>query len=120
MEESCRNRTPDKLPASACAPLFAACDAALLQVARTLGTRLAVGIGGFAAARLQRVLAPEGIAVGQILHPSPASPLANRGWAPQASAALRALGVDVPTGSARARKVALGGAALKVAEHAGK
>jgi single-strand selective monofunctional uracil DNA glycosylase len=31
-----------------------------------------------------------------IPHPSPASPAANRGWAPQAEAALRAIGVALP------------------------
>ena len=103
MEQSCRNRTPDKLPASEREALFAACDAALLRVARHLGCTLAVGVGGFAAKQLQRVLQPEGIAVGQILHPSPASPLANRGWGPQASAELAALGVVLPNAGRQAR-----------------
>jgi single-strand selective monofunctional uracil DNA glycosylase len=31
--------------------------------------------------------------VGQVLHPSPASPKANRGWAAQADAELAALGL---------------------------
>ena len=36
------------------------------------------------------------IAIGQMLHPSPASPKANRGWAEAAEADLRALGVELP------------------------
>jgi single-strand selective monofunctional uracil DNA glycosylase len=35
-----------------------------------------------------------GVRIGRILHPSPASPLANRGWAQQAEAQLKALGVS--------------------------
>ena len=34
--------------------------------------------------------------IGRILHPSPASPAANLGWAEAATAELRALGIDVP------------------------
>lgn len=122
MEESCRNRTPDKLPVAEREALFAACDAALAAVARELGTELAVGIGGFAANQVRRVLEPRGVRVGQVLHPSPASPLANRGWAPQASAALRALGVVVPEGErtdgvAASARVGRRGAALKMAQH---
>ena len=52
-----------------------------------------VGVGAFAEARAKAALHGRGIAFGAILHPSPASPSANRGWAPQAEAQLRALGV---------------------------
>jgi single-strand selective monofunctional uracil DNA glycosylase len=31
-----------------------------------------------------------------ILHPSPASPMANRGWAPQIEAQFEAMGVELP------------------------
>jgi single-strand selective monofunctional uracil DNA glycosylase len=34
-----------------------------------------------------------GVAIGTILHPSPASPLANRGWAPAVERQLAELGV---------------------------
>ena len=36
------------------------------------------------------------VEVGRILHPSPASPAANRGWAAQATHQLRELGIAVP------------------------
>ena len=100
LEESGRNRTPDRLPRSESAPLFEACDRALVRAVGALRPRLAVGIGRFAEDRLRAALAgrPEGeeVAIGRILHPSPASPAANRGWAEQAEAGLRELGLELP------------------------
>ena len=52
-----------------------------------------IGIGGFAAARAAEALEQNGIRFGQILHPSPASPMANRGWAGAATKQLIDLGV---------------------------
>lgn len=95
MEESGRNVTPDKLPADERAPLFEACDRALHEVAVTLQCELVIGVGAFAEQRARHALADLGVAFGRILHPSPASPLANRGWAPAAEQALRALGVEL-------------------------
>jgi len=51
-----------------------------------------VGVGGFAEQRL-RGAATDGIKVGRMLHPSPASPAANRGWEPQALAQLVEQGI---------------------------
>ena len=48
---------------------------------RLLRPRIVVGVGGFAERRARAALAGESVAIGTILHPSPASPLANRGWA---------------------------------------
>lgn len=98
LEESGRNRTPDKLPASERAALEHCCDRALAATIETLRPELAIGIGAFAHKCLQRVLGkqPEALRLGTILHPSPASPLANRGWAPAAEKQLRALGVKLP------------------------
>lgn len=95
VEESGRNRTPDKLPAAERAPLFAACDAALVKTVAALSPRVLVGIGRFAEQRLRAAVPGfEGV-IGAILHPSPANPRANRGWAPQITEQLRALGVEV-------------------------
>jgi single-strand selective monofunctional uracil DNA glycosylase len=55
-----------------------------------------VGVGGFAEARARHALAGRDLQIGRILHPSPASPLANRGWAERAEAELAALGVELP------------------------
>ena len=95
MEASGRNLTPDKLPAGEREPLFQACDAALRDVVRQLAPRIVVGIGGFAERRARAALAGEGVAVGTMLHPSPASPLANRGWAATIERQLAGLGVGL-------------------------
>jgi single-strand selective monofunctional uracil DNA glycosylase len=96
MESSGRNVTPDKLPASERAPLFAACDEALRHWVDKLRPTWVIGIGGFAEKRAREALAGRDLRFGRILHPSPASPLANRGWAEAATAELREMGVVVP------------------------
>jgi single-strand selective monofunctional uracil DNA glycosylase len=95
MEASARNLTPDKLPQGEQAALFAACDEALRRMVEVLRPRFVVGVGVFAAERARRALVGAPTAVGTILHPSPASPLANRGWAAQARQQLSALGIDL-------------------------
>jgi single-strand selective monofunctional uracil DNA glycosylase len=92
-EASGRNLTPDKLPATEPARLFAICDMHLRRVLEILEPEWLVGIGGFAAKRGRLVCENTKIHVGQILHPSPASPAANRGWAPAAIRQLVELGI---------------------------
>jgi single-strand selective monofunctional uracil DNA glycosylase len=101
LEASGRNRTPDHLPRRELAPLQAACDEALLAAVRALGPRLVVGVGSWATQQAARALDGGGATIGTMLHPSPASPRANRGWAAQAEADLKALGVDVTTPARR-------------------
>ncbi|MCJ7753244.1 MAG: hypothetical protein MUP13_01630, partial [Thermoanaerobaculales bacterium] len=96
MESTGRNRTPDKLPAVEREPLLAACDRALRRTVEHLRPRLVVGVGAFAEGRAATALEGSGIAIGRILHPSPASPAANRGWADVATRQLRELGVVLP------------------------
>ncbi len=93
LEESGRNRTPDRLPAAQRAPLLEMCDRALRRAVESLGPSLVVGVGRFARLRAEAALSDHRIRVGEILHPSPASPAANRGWAEQAERQLRELGV---------------------------
>jgi single-strand selective monofunctional uracil DNA glycosylase len=93
MEETGRNRTPDKLPASERAPLFAACDDALVRIVQELRPRLVVGVGRFAEQRARAALGGD-VEIGRILHPSPASPAANANWAGLVDADLRALGFE--------------------------
>ncbi|SIQ63952.1 single-strand selective monofunctional uracil DNA glycosylase [Alkalispirochaeta americana] len=101
MAESGRNITPDKLPATYRTALEEACLRALTDSLQVLKPRYLVGVGAFATARLKGIPprpevqnpAPE---VVQILHPSPASPAANRGWAEAVSAQLLAAGVWPP------------------------
>lgn len=92
MEATGRNRTPDKLAASERAPLFDACDVHLRRVVDVLEPEWVIGIGGFAEARAREALAGRALRFGRILHPSPASPRANRDWAGTAERELRALG----------------------------
>ena len=104
LEESGRNFTPDKLPAALLTELYAACDRHLAVALDTLRPQFAIGVGGFAEKRIRAVL--EGnlidsalartIHAGCILHPSPASPTANRGWAEAAEKQLAGLGVPLP------------------------
>jgi len=96
MEESGRNRTPDRLGAAEAAPLLAACDRALVRAVAHLAPSWVVGVGRFAEARARSALAGRGVEVGSILHPSPASPEANRGWSETVEAQLRELGVELP------------------------
>lgn len=101
LEASGRNRTPAQLPAAEAAAVAAACDAHLARALALLRPQWAIGIGGFAERRLRTVL--EGpdvdgafartVRIGQILHPSPASPAANRGWSDAVDARLAELGV---------------------------
>jgi len=95
MEASGRNRTPDKLPAPEMAPVAAACDAYLEAHLRLLQPEWLIGVGAFAESCLARVAAASGLTtkLGRVLHPSPASPAANRDWAGAAGKQLRDLGV---------------------------
>jgi single-strand selective monofunctional uracil DNA glycosylase len=95
MEASAANRTPDKLPAAEAQALFGACDESIRDVVRLLRPRIVVGVGGFAERRARAALAGENVSIGTILHPSPASPLANRGWAQAVERQLQGLGVAV-------------------------
>lgn len=93
LENSGRNRTPDKLLAREKAALFAACDRHLQAVVAALQPEWLIGIGGFAARRAEQVFGGGPLKLGRILHPSPASPAANRNWTAIATRQLRALGV---------------------------
>ena len=93
LEESGRNLTPDKLPARQTAALYAACDAHLRRVVEVLQPEWLIGVGDFAQKRGENILAGTSVKIAKILHPSPASPAANRGWGPQAEKQLKALGV---------------------------
>jgi single-strand selective monofunctional uracil DNA glycosylase len=93
VEESGRNRTPDKLGLEEKERLSRACDAHLRAVFEILRPKWIIGIGAFAARQAGLVVAEMPLKIGQILHPSPASPAANRDWAGQAAAQLQALGV---------------------------
>ena len=93
IESTGRNRTPDKLPASERGVLFAACDRHLAAVVSALKPEWVIGIGEFARQRAESVGGQGTVKLGQILHPSPASPAANRDWRGRVTQQLQALGV---------------------------
>jgi len=93
VEETGRNRTPDKLPVSEQQLLFKACDEHLHAAIEALEPRWLIGIGNFALKRAEHVLGGQSVRLGCILHPSPASPAANRDWAAVARRQLEGLGV---------------------------
>ena len=102
MEDTGRNRTPDKLPVAESEPLFAACDAWVRDLVGLYRPEWVVGVGGFARAKLTGLFGPDvpdadlshrPDGIGWVLHPSPASPAANRGWAAAADKQLAAQGI---------------------------
>jgi len=96
LESSGRNLTPDKLPANERKPLFDACDRALRQTVEYFQPLHVIGIGKFAADRARIALDGMDLSIGDILHPSPASPLANADWPGQVDRQLAKLGIHIP------------------------
>jgi single-strand selective monofunctional uracil DNA glycosylase len=102
MEDSARNRTPDKLPVAESAPLFAACDEWLRLLVEAYEPQWVVGVGGFAGQKLESLFGAKAdrsglghcpASLGTVLHPSPASPAANRGWEQAARRQLKEQGI---------------------------
>ncbi len=96
MEASGKNFTPDKLPQSERERLFAICDDTLARVVDELRPKLVVGVGAFAEKRARLALGDRNLAIGCMLHPSPASPAANQGWSAKVERELQALGAPLP------------------------
>ena len=85
-----RNVTPDKLQKNTREFIRQPCDQHLVTVINILKPAVCVGVGAYARDCLERIapelnLQPQ---ISQILHPSPASPAANRGWAEAATKQL--------------------------------
>ena len=99
MEPSGKNLTPDKLLKSDREPLEAVCDRYVREVIRMMKPEILVGVGKYAEKQFASIL--EGMEfpdsakprVTWVLHPSPASPIANRGWAEAAEKQLQERGV---------------------------
>lgn len=97
LEQGARNLTPDKLLREDRDFVTERCDRALAQLVDLLDVTRVIGVGAWAEKRARAAL--EGrtdVSIARILHPSPASPMANRGWADQASRQLAEIGVDLP------------------------
>ncbi|MGA2243646.1 MAG: uracil-DNA glycosylase family protein [Verrucomicrobiota bacterium] len=94
LSNSGSNVTPDKLDRAGRRRLVEVCDEHLRRVLEILEPEWLIGVGAFARARGEEVAGNFKIRIGQILHPSPASPLANRhDWTQTAATELTALGV---------------------------
>ncbi len=94
MEASGKNRTPDKLPVSESDELYRLCDQHLFSVVQALQVEWVIGVGVFAEERAKNALKEiASLKFGRILHPSPASPAANKGWGEKALAQLNAMEV---------------------------
>lgn len=96
MSETGANITPDKLSKKDMMPVETACMEHLMKVVEELEPEFLIGVGAFAEKRLKAVkdeLGSHDLKVGKILHPSPASPAANRGWEEAAEKQLIELGI---------------------------
>ena len=60
-------------------------DAVLAGIEAALQPEWLIGVGAFAQGRAKEALKGMDVQIGRVLHPSPASPAANRGWAEQAT-----------------------------------
>lgn len=97
MSETGANLTPDKLRNSEMAPVEEACLDHLAHVIEALQPQFLIGVGAFAEERLRRAAEradwKNHAVLGKVLHPSPASPAANRGWSEAATKQLITQGV---------------------------
>ena len=95
MKDTGANLTPDKIPAEAMKPVTEACRAHLRRVIELLEPEFLIGVGAYAEKQLAAAAEEIGITAkhGKILHPSPASPAANRDWAGTATSQFEELGV---------------------------
>lgn len=96
MEDSGRNRTPDKLTAAERKDLYTACNRSLRAQIEHLQPKVLVAVGKFAEARAQEALEGLDLHIGCVAHPSPANPAANRGWDEIMDRTLSDLGIQVP------------------------
>ena len=73
--------------------LFRACNEHLRDAVRILKPEWLIGVGDFAMKRALEIFPEGSIKIGRILHPSPASPAANRDWPGAATRQLLEQGV---------------------------
>lgn len=94
MDHGGRNVTPDKIKRDDAEKLNEKCDEHLKKIIDAIKPEFLVGVGAFAEECLQRVTdSNSGFHISRILHPSPASPAANRDWEGTATRQLIESGV---------------------------
>jgi len=91
MEESGSNKTPDKLSPLLKNDIFDPCDKCLRDLVTITGVKKVIGVGKFARKRIEKSVG-DICEVGDILHPSPASPKANKNWTGEIEKQLTDLG----------------------------
>jgi single-strand selective monofunctional uracil DNA glycosylase len=89
----CRNLTPDKIKSAETVKLYKACDQALVDFIDVLSPKYLVGVGAFAETCLKRIFPDRKKDIYRMLHPSPASPIANRDFAGTAIKQMREFGI---------------------------
>lgn len=95
MKDTGANLTPDKLPTASLVPVEEACQAHLQTIITELQPEFLIGVGAYAEGKLKAAANAIGYeaTLGRILHPSPASPAANRDFAGTAWQQLREQGL---------------------------
>ena len=94
MDDGGRNVTPDKIKRDDALKLNEVCDEHLRRLLNALKPSFLVGVGAFAEDCLNRVANEWAtVRISRILHPSPASPAANRDWEGTATKQLIEAGV---------------------------
>jgi len=97
MAETGRNITPDKVKKQEMGKVLEACDAFITCLIELQQPEYLIGVGAYAEKQLKRItethLSDREFKIGKILHPSPASPLANKGWAEMAEKQLIEQGI---------------------------
>lgn len=94
MSESGANITPDKLPAEHQNAVDNACMKHLVQLISTLEAHTLIGVGAYATKKLEaaaKQLPNKTFTIGTLLHPSPASPIANKLWPSRPTEQLKEL-----------------------------
>jgi single-strand selective monofunctional uracil DNA glycosylase len=95
MKDTGANLTPDKIRSTEMSSVDTACQKHLRRIIEILEPEYLIGVGAYAENQMQAAQEHLGTTatIGKILHPSPASPAANRGWAEVAERQLKELGV---------------------------
>lgn len=93
MSSTGANITPDKVSTVEMKDVERACMEHLGHVIELLDPKFLVGVGAYAEQKLREANHGDSRVIGKILHPSPASPAANRDWAGAATRQLHELGV---------------------------
>ncbi len=92
MKDTGANLTPDKLPNNCMEPVEKSCRESLARIIEILQPEKLIGVGAFAEKQLASVK-KDHQQLGKILHPSPASPAANRDFFGTATQQLIALNI---------------------------